>query len=962
MTPESIANTLLHHYGKPSFAANFHQVTPHVNIEILRLLGRRAFEFLSTKPRYAVNLAGLLELVADQLGSNDALSYAALIKGSALNAAGQYEESLKYNRLAEKISRADNNLARAVALQINRVATLCNMGLYQKAIVLAVKARSGLEQAQFPNLSFEANLECSAGDAYGKIGQFETAFDCYQRAQKIYTSLDLQNQVADVITNKALIWLEQGNFQTAASLFEKARAIYEEIEFEQNVAIVDVNRGMLEHYRGNYLKALNIIESARDKFLSEKDFLYVADADLHRSFIYLDLNLLEEATHLARETERIYRRHKDRWQAIQAMIVQAKGWQYADQYELAQQYFDKARRWLIRLDAKPMVHHLDIDRANLSLMQHDIRRAKRIGRRLSKLDTVQSAELLSLKVQLLLANCAIKSQPPDLVGVQQHCEIGFQLAQTLGMTEVLIQFHAVYGQYWAILGDFSQAEQHYLTALEMLERQRRTLQLDMFQIHYLESKLPFYQNYITMLHNQEPEDGRMLPKLVMALNLKHAAPFSRKSENLTNEKPDGLRQKLQQAQQQWYWLHQNLEKPFQQKEIVSANRVTIETVPQEVSLQSIEVQIADLVKRIQLHSVTQSKASLNLSLHQSDLENPTRYVQLIQATLTGNQALIHFYEADEACHALLIFQTTIDLVSDLCASSFLQKFMRAWHFFTGSLVGKISPDKEFETAHDYLAQLYDRLLQRLRPFLTNIDAVQIVIPPTWHQLPLAAAYDGSHYWGQLVQMTFITSLDAALHTRISVRQQDEPLHALLVAHSANGRLSHTHQEITQLQHLLTPSWNVTAYAEHTANLSNTKSTLAQNHLIHIAAHAVFRADNPLFSWIQLQDGQLTLVDIEQIHFTHDPLVVLSACESGRGVPKGGGLLGMARSFLTAGASGLIVTQWQVEDKAASSLMSAFYETDNWLQQPAMALQAAQNELIQKNVSPVYWCNFIYIGG
>ena len=99
--------------------------------------------------------------------------------------------------------------------------------------------------------------------------------------------------------------------------------------------------------------------------------------------------------------------------------------------------------------------------------------------------------------------------------------------------------------------------------------------------------------------------------------------------------------------------------------------------------------------------------------------------------------------------------------------------------------------------------------------------------------------------------------------------------------------------------------------------------------------------------------------------TGRPFVILSACETGRGRPRGGGLLGMGRGFLAAGASGLIVTLWPVSDTASAELMAGYYRT--WLASPsrgdaAVALQHSQREAIAQGHSPLHWAGFIMIGG
>ncbi|MGW2490724.1 CHAT domain-containing protein [Streptomyces sp. NPDC001606] len=56
------------------------------------------------------------------------------------------------------------------------------------------------------------------------------------------------------------------------------------------------------------------------------------------------------------------------------------------------------------------------------------------------------------------------------------------------------------------------------------------------------------------------------------------------------------------------------------------------------------------------------------------------------------------------------------------------------------------------------------------------------------------------------------------------------------------------------------------------------------------------------------------------------LVVLSCCTSGvNGMRPGDELTGLVRSFLTAGAASVIVSQWSVDDLSTSLLMRAFYE-------------------------------------
>ena len=87
------------------------------------------------------------------------------------------------------------------------------------------------------------------------------------------------------------------------------------------------------------------------------------------------------------------------------------------------------------------------------------------------------------------------------------------------------------------------------------------------------------------------------------------------------------------------------------------------------------------------------------------------------------------------------------------------------------------------------------------------------------------------------------------------------------------------------------------------------------------------------------------------------LVVLSACETGRGkVVHGEGILGFTRTFMMAGAPRVIVSLWPVEDKATQALMKKFYAHWRSGMSTAAALRKAQAHVrAQKQWKhPSYW--------
>jgi len=92
---------------------------------------------------------------------------------------------------------------------------------------------------------------------------------------------------------------------------------------------------------------------------------------------------------------------------------------------------------------------------------------------------------------------------------------------------------------------------------------------------------------------------------------------------------------------------------------------------------------------------------------------------------------------------------------------------------------------------------------------------------------------------------------------------------------------------------------------------------------------------------------------------------LSACETGLGKDvKGEGIEGLTRAFMYAGARRVIVSLWNVNDKATAALMQRLYT--GMLRSgktPAAALRAAQVEMLRTRQwqSPYFWAPFVMQG-
>jgi CHAT domain-containing protein len=131
---------------------------------------------------------------------------------------------------------------------------------------------------------------------------------------------------------------------------------------------------------------------------------------------------------------------------------------------------------------------------------------------------------------------------------------------------------------------------------------------------------------------------------------------------------------------------------------------------------------------------------------------------------------------------------------------------------------------------------------------------------------------------------------------------------------------------------------------------------------------------------------LTALEVGELELSKVELVVLSACETGRGRVAGGeGVLGLQRAFQVAGARTAVTSLWKVPDAATKELMIRFHH-NLWEKRMAKvdALREAQIWLLNEGgkrpefqirgldpvdpkptagamVSPHYWAAFVLSG-
>ena len=161
-----------------------------------------------------------------------------------------------------------------------------------------------------------------------------------------------------------------------------------------------------------------------------------------------------------------------------------------------------------------------------------------------------------------------------------------------------------------------------------------------------------------------------------------------------------------------------------------------------------------------------------------------------------------------------------------------------------------------------------------------------------------------------------------------------------------------------------------------ATKSNFIKYAEQYGIIHLATHANANDSNPVQSFIafypqknsDVMESRLYEPEIYNLNLSKSSLVILSACETGKGrLISGEGVMSLSRAFSYAGCPSVITSLWKAEDNATAFIMKQLHKylqqglsKDEALQKAKLAyLKSDQVEARFK--TPDFWANLILVG-
>lgn len=142
----------------------------------------------------------------------------------------------------------------------------------------------------------------------------------------------------------------------------------------------------------------------------------------------------------------------------------------------------------------------------------------------------------------------------------------------------------------------------------------------------------------------------------------------------------------------------------------------------------------------------------------------------------------------------------------------------------------------------------------------------------------------------------------------------------------------------------------------------------QYDLLHFTTHGKVNLERPAYSHLSFSasDSLLYAYEIQNLDLKA-ALVVLSACETGRGkIDPGEGGLSLARGFFYAGVPKVLMTLWPINDQSSSTLIPQFYAALKEGKSSTKALQQAKVHYLNQvadahSAHPYFWAAYVGFG-
>jgi len=882
--------------------------------------------------------------IAEHIGHRNSIARGLRAKANALHFLGQNIAAADLHQKAVALFESDGDakeLGRTLSASIQ---PLILLGEYDRALAAAHRAQEIFNRSE-DKLRL-ARLQINVGNIYYRQDRFSDALPCYEEAYNQLLPLNETEGIASSLHNIAVCLISLNDFRRAAATYERARAFCEEHGMPLAVVQADYNIAYLHYLRGEYSLAMEMLRATRDKAERAADPYHAALCRLDLADIYLELNLIGEAVDTAQEAFERFQQLGMRYEGAKALTGVALALGRLHESKRAVDLLVQARDVFGQERNSVWPSVIDLYRAVILFKDQQYDQSRALC--LKALESFETAELPQRAILCRLMLARLHLYTGKVQCARSDCLRALRQMRVVEAPFLAHQAHFLMGQVHEANQKYSAAHGAYQLSRELLDTLRSNLHREELKIAFVQDRLEVYERLVNIALRRRSavatEEAFRYIEEAKSPSLRDV--ISRQCQVLASNKIDESEpgRRIRDLREALNWYYHRIE-----CEHLSADGASLERRRRFGELaQAREKELIKLLREMP-----------DSQVGESEFRRP-RPVTLreVRVALRPDATLVEFFRVGSRFLAAVITDGRCEIIrvaniDRVKASMALLQFQLSkfrWGTRYANLVGR----PLLRAAQAHLLELYEQLLAPLRHLLRTRRLV-FVPHDILHYLPFHALFDGRQYLIDSYAISYAPSASVlALCCQKSGKAGGRPL----ILGVPDARAPNILPEVEVISTILADS---DLFVGESANEKTLREKGPSSPFIHIATHAYFRQDNPLFSGIRLGTSYLTLLDVYRLNLPAQ-LVTLSGCATGMSVVAGGDeLLGLVRGFLCAGAQSLLLTLWDVHDATTTLFMKSFYSQLGQCRDRALALQRAMLDLREDYPHPYYWAPFLLVG-
>jgi CHAT domain-containing protein len=911
------------------------------DLELARVLKDICYDAWQTEPARSVQAAAAVNVLATQTQDKEVMALAQWVAGIASLVEGQMEKAIEHLDAAEASLLSLRNKHAAAATQVSKLIALAMLGRYDEAIACGLRARDVTINCD--DILTTGKIEHNIGNIYFRRDQYSEAETFQNSARERFLQLNDQIQLTKIENSLALTLSHQHRIRDAEQLYQQA---LERARASDQIAVqaaIESSIGMLALFEGRYDRALDYLERSRRKYVLLQMPHLSAMTEQEIADTYLELNLAPEAAEIYNRVGRTFADLGMRAEEARSLAYYGRALIIFGENDKARSLLEKARELYKKEGNVVGAALVQLTEAQLFYARQDYSAASR------SVAEVEPALIAAGAPRHLLYARWLRGETLRASGSSDEARA--ELSQTLAQAELEEQDDLT-ARCLTSLGlldqaarDHVAAERSFKRAITLIEQLRAPLPAEEFRAAYFSDKLvPYHELVRLCLEGGDHREAEALSFAESARARALADTFAGDLK-LTHPRDEFERthfQQIEDLRKQLNYLYNQLN-----RSVEAQSRTSTEIARLNQAQRDCERRLGEMIRQLQHRGI-------GLRGHIEPFD-----VQELQHALDDRVALVEYIVIDRELIAFVVTNSSVRVIRNLTTEADLAKEVAqfrfqidALRFGSGAIRNRLPILTERTNRH--LASLYEKLL---RPIEHAIDDRKLIIVPhgALHYLPFHALYDGANFAIEKREVGYAPSAQVFLQC---LKRPRKSLNSALLMGVSDEQNAHVRNEVESLSEIFPGSLS---FLNAKATIEVLRDSSAAVDVLHLACHAHFRSDNPLFSSLRLGDGAFTVRDAYLLRLNCE-LVSLSACETGvNAIAPGEEIIGLARGFLSAGAPSLLMSLWTVDDEATAALMSDFYRYLREMRSPSKALRRAQLKSLRDRSHPFFWSPFILVG-